>query len=59
MAKSEKCKHQSCVCMVQEGGEFGDYCSAHCQEAKDLTELKCDCGHPGCRVAAQGRSPRT
>jgi hypothetical protein len=48
MAKPEKCAHQSCVCVVPEDAEFGDYCSAHCRDAKDLTELRCECGHPGC-----------
>ena len=59
MAKSsEKCAHQSCVCMVPENGEFGAYCSAHCQDAKDLTELRCECGHPGC-MADAARGSRT
>ena len=57
MTKVEKCAHQSCVCIVHEGGEFGDYCSAHCQEAKDLTELRCECGHDACMADAEGRSP--
>ena len=54
MAKAEKCAHQSCLCLVSEGGEFGAYCSAHCQDAKDLTELRCECGHPGCIAEAAG-----
>ena len=52
MAPSEKCAHESCVCLVPENGEFGKYCSAHCREAKDLTELRCDCGHDACRADA-------
>jgi hypothetical protein len=48
MARTEKCAHESCVCLVPEDGEFGKYCSAHCEDAKDITELKCDCGHAAC-----------
>jgi hypothetical protein len=44
----DKCAHPSCKCRVSPNGEFGKFCSEHCREAKDLTELKCDCGHPGC-----------
>ncbi len=56
MANSEKCKHQSCMCIVAADGEFGDYCSAHCDDAKDLTELRCECGHAGCMADAKGRA---
>jgi len=57
VAKSEKCAHPSCVCMVGEHGEFGAYCSAHCRAAKDVSEIRCECGHPGCVAnAATGRS---
>lgn len=52
MSPSEKCAHEICVCLVPENGEFGKYCSAHCQDAKDLTELSCDCGHDGCQADA-------
>jgi hypothetical protein len=48
MAKAEKCKHEVCLCTVPEGGEFGDYCSAACQSAKDMTALRCHCGHDAC-----------
>ena len=54
MAKSAKCEHDSCSCMVTEGGKFGKYCSAHCQDAKDMAELRCECGHPGCTAATAG-----
>jgi len=56
MANSEKCAHESCVCMVGKGGEFGAYCSAHCREAKDMSELRCECGHAGC-IADAARPP--
>ena len=49
MADTEKCAHPSCQCMVSKGGEYGKYCSEHCKEAKTVTELRCDCQHPGCR----------
>ena len=52
MARSQECAHESCGCMVPEDGEFGKYCSAHCREAKDLIELRCDCGHDACRTDA-------
>lgn len=49
MADSEKCAHPSCQCMVTKGGQYGKYCSEHCQEAKKVTELRCDCKHAACR----------
>jgi hypothetical protein len=60
MDKPQKCAHPSCVCLVKEDGEFGAYCSAHCRDAKELAELRCECGHAGCladsaRPAAGGR----
>ena len=44
----EKCAHDSCKCTVSGHGPFGKYCSEHCQDNAELTELRCDCGHPGC-----------
>ena len=44
----EKCAHPSCNCMVLDKGPVGKYCSEHCKDAKELTELKCDCKHPAC-----------
>jgi hypothetical protein len=44
----EKCAHDSCVCPIAEDRPYGDYCSQHCEEAAELTELKCECGHPEC-----------
>lgn len=49
MADTNKCAHPACQCMVTKGGPYGPYCSEHCQEAKNITELRCDCHHPGCR----------
>ncbi len=49
MADMKKCAHPQCKCTVSEGGSFGKYCSEHCREAADQTELMCDCKHPGCR----------
>ena len=47
MANENECGHDLCTC--QADGDSG-YCSVHCKNAADqqLTELKCDCGHPGC-----------
>jgi hypothetical protein len=45
----EKCAHPACKCLVAPGAEFGKYCSEHCKEAKDMTELRCDCKHPMCK----------
>ena len=44
-----KCGHEGCVCNV--GGE-AEYCSDHCENAadQDITEISCDCGHPGCGI---------
>ena len=49
MAKVEKCAHPQCNCRVDEGGRYGKYCSEHCREAGDQTELMCDCKHPACQ----------
>lgn len=42
-----KCGHDICLCAVTDDAE---YCSQHCEDAadQDLTEISCDCGHPGC-----------
>jgi hypothetical protein len=49
MAEPAKCAHPVCQCMVSPGGSFGKYCSEHCKQAGDKTELHCDCHHQGCR----------
>lgn len=43
----EKCEHGACKCASDEDS---DYCSAYCEGAgeSDITELKCECGHPAC-----------
>jgi hypothetical protein len=41
-----KCAHPACNCEAREGE---DYCSNYCQDAGSLTELACNCPHPGCR----------
>ena len=42
------CAHKMCNCMVNNDTE---YCSEHCEDAvdQDMTEIKCDCGHPTCQ----------
>ena len=57
MAKIEKCAHSSCDCRVNTEGEFGKFCSAHCESAKDIVDLRCECGHPVCDVAMRGQMP--
>lgn len=44
-----KCKHPACNCTPANGE---DYCSVSCKEAKDITEIACQCGHLGCRGEA-------
>jgi hypothetical protein len=53
MAVSKKCAHKLCKCKVSEGGPWGKYCSAHCEEAADTDalEIYCDCKHPECTPA--------
>jgi hypothetical protein len=44
-----KCGHNGCSCAVSGDAE---YCSDHCENAagQDITEISCDCGHPGCGI---------
>ena len=44
MAEQKKCAHPSCSCMVKEG----KFCSQMCEDSAGVTELGCDCAHPGC-----------
>jgi hypothetical protein len=46
MSESKKCAHPACSCIAPAGKA---YCSASCEDAKNLTELVCQCQHPGCR----------
>ena len=48
MADTAKCAHPACTCMVSKGGDYGKYCSEHCKEMRNVTELRCGCRHPGC-----------
>lgn len=48
---TQKCAHPACSCLVNKDGKFGAYCSEHCQEAKNMVELRCDCKHVGCSGA--------
>jgi hypothetical protein len=48
MADTSKCAHPACTCVVSKGGDYGKYCSEHCKEMRDVTELRCGCRHPGC-----------
>jgi hypothetical protein len=49
MSESSKCAHPACSCVVQKDSKHGKYCSEHCKEAADMTVLRCECQHPGCR----------
>ena len=49
MPEPAKCAHPGCSCTVSKGGPYGKYCSEHCKEAGDITELRCDCHHAACR----------
>jgi len=46
MDNQKKCKHAGCNC-VPPGKEA--YCSQRCKDAKNVTELTCQCGHPACQ----------
>ena len=46
-AEQQKCAHPSCSCQVPDGTK---YCSQHCEDADGVTEISCDCGHPGCAL---------
>ena len=49
MTDPNKCAHPACRCLVAKDGAHGKYCSEHCKEAADATELRCDCQHVSCR----------
>jgi len=49
MAETAKCAHPACECLVEKGGPHGKYCSEHCKEKGQTTELRCECRHPACR----------
>ena len=45
MADPKKCAHETCSCIVPEGGK---YCSQICEDSTGVTGLGCDCKHPAC-----------
>jgi hypothetical protein len=49
MAESITCAHPPCNCVVPAAGPHGKYCSEHCKEADQITELRCGCQHLECR----------
>jgi hypothetical protein len=53
-AISEKCAHPACGCDTLKDTK---YCSQSCQEAADLTEIACQCGHVACAVGTGWASP--
>lgn len=46
MDSPQKCSHPACSCTAPAGQS---YCSTSCADAKSITELACQCGHPQCR----------
>lgn len=48
-----KCAHDGCHCLIDKNGDYGKYCSEHCEQAADMdaTELQCDCKHLACTAA--------
>jgi len=49
MANAAKCAHPSRECLVTPKGSYGKYCSESCKEARQITELRCNCQHAECR----------
>ena len=49
MAEVKKCAHPACTCIPPEKQK---YCSEVCEDAKNMTELTCQCDHPACRGEA-------
>jgi hypothetical protein len=47
--KSVACAHPSCKCVLSADRPHGKYCSEHCKEAAQTTELRCGCQHAECR----------
>lgn len=45
MSGAKKCAHPACNCPVTDGKK---YCSTKCESSKSMTELACQCDHPGC-----------
>jgi hypothetical protein len=48
MKDVQKCAHPACKCLVPSNGPHGKYCSVVCQNASEVADVKCNCGHPGC-----------
>jgi hypothetical protein len=49
MANLAKCAHPACECKVPPDSRYGKYCSEHCKEAGQMTQLRCGCQHPECQ----------
>jgi hypothetical protein len=45
MSEPKKCAHEGCTCLVADGAK---YCSQICEDSVGVTQLQCDCKHPGC-----------
>jgi hypothetical protein len=53
LAALHKCARLNCACSVEMDRSHWPYCSEHCKEAADMTELYCDCQHSQCRHDAR------
>lgn len=49
MTETKKCAHPACDCVAAVKSK---YCSEKCEDAKNMTELACQCDHPACRGEA-------
>lgn len=47
MSNETKCHHPACNCTPSDNEK---HCGGYCHDMGDLTELTCQCGHPGCEV---------
>ncbi len=49
MNATPKCARPGCSCVPADGTK---YCSPVCADAKNITELTCQCQHPKCQGEA-------
>jgi hypothetical protein len=54
MTETKKCEHPACTCMAR---AESNYCSQSCEDAADMTEISCNCGHAGCEMGTDAAIP--
>jgi hypothetical protein len=54
MPETKKCEHPACTCMAPAESK---YCSQSCEDAADMTEISCNCGHAGCELGTDATIP--